>query len=120
MFSIRLLSALAAASTLLSMAAADSSSSILSIPTPTTTLPASAMATIGCFATSTPLEDHGWSQWQSPGQCQLICLGLGKDVLGLGDGTNCWCGDSYPPKDSKLSNSSCSTPCIGTKDYICK
>ncbi|KAJ4291104.1 Protein SLG1 [Kalmusia sp. IMI 367209] len=110
MFSIRLVSALAAAA-LLSMASADdtsSSSKIVSIPTPTKTVAASAMQTIGCFETGVPLEDHGKGNFVTAGSCQQICLGLEKNVLGLSEGDHCWCGDEYPPKNSQVDNSTCS------------
>src|SRR5688572_5269929 len=108
MFSVGFVSVLAAAASLLSMATAQdasSSSKIVSISEPTTTLPASAMQTIGCFATGTPLEDHGYGKFASPGKCQLICLQLGKNILGLSEGTNCWCGDKVPPKEMQTDNS---------------
>lgn len=122
MFSIRLVTALAAAASLLSTAAADTSSAskIVSIAEPTTTLPANAMQTIGCFQTGVPLEDHGFGQFASPGKCQLICLQLGKNILGLSEGTNCWCGDYAPPESTKTDNSSCSTGCNGDKTSICR
>ncbi|KAF1977103.1 hypothetical protein BU23DRAFT_565251 [Bimuria novae-zelandiae CBS 107.79] len=120
MFSIRIVSAFAAAA-LLSMASAQdaSSSKIVSIPTPTATLPANAMETIGCFETGVPLEDHGKGLFVTAGSCQQICLGLDKDVLGLSDGDHCWCGDEYPPKDSQVANSTCNTSCSGDDRTKC-
>ncbi|KAF2129797.1 hypothetical protein P153DRAFT_224347 [Dothidotthia symphoricarpi CBS 119687] len=89
------------------------------IPTPTTTLPASAMQSIGCFETGIPLQNYGEGPFQSPGQCQLICLMLDKDVLGLSDGTDCWCGDLIPAKKWQTDNSSCDTTCSGTDNVMC-
>ncbi|KAF2685611.1 hypothetical protein K458DRAFT_15075 [Lentithecium fluviatile CBS 122367] len=123
MLSIRFVSALAATASLLSVASAESSSmsasKVVTITEPTTTLPASAMETIGCFATGVPLEDHGSGEFASPGKCQLICLQLNKNILGLSEGTNCWCGDLVPPESTKTDNSSCSTTCSGTDKAIC-
>jgi cell wall integrity and stress response component len=119
MISTRLTSAIAAAALLSTASAQSSSSSIVSIPTPTASVAANAMSDIGCFDTAVPLEDHGSYQFQSPGNCQLICLGLNKNVLGLVDGTNCWCGDLIPPKKAQTDNSSCDTPCKGTNAYKC-
>lgn len=120
MFASRLLSALAATA-LVSMASAESSSSkIVSIPTPTKTVAAAAMHTIGCFETGVPLEDHGEGEFVTAGSCQQICLGLDKDVLGLSLGTHCWCGDEYPPKKSQVDNSTCDTTCSGDDRTICK
>lgn len=121
MFTFRLVSALAAAA-LLSMASADdasSSSKIVSIPTPTKTVAASAMQTIGCFETGVPLEDHGKGNFVTAGSCQQICLGLEKNVLGLSEGDHCWCGDEYPPKAAMVDNSTCSTTCSGDDRTTC-
>ncbi|KAF1956706.1 hypothetical protein CC80DRAFT_504527 [Byssothecium circinans] len=121
MVSVRSVSVLAAATTFLSttVAQSQSSSKIVQIPSATTKVAASAMATAGCFSTGTPLEDHGPGPFISSGECQQICLGLKKDVLGLSEGNHCWCGDMLPPLDSMVANSSCSTTCAGTSEDIC-
>lgn len=118
---IRFASAIAAASMLLMAAADDSPTSTIkdAITTPTVTLPASEIANIGCFETGTPLENHGSYQFQSPGNCQLVCLQLDKDVMGLSDGENCWCGDKIPAKDWQTDNSTCDTTCSGDKTIGC-
>jgi cell wall integrity and stress response component len=122
MFSIRLVSALAAAA-LFSMASADDSSSsskIVSIPTPTATVAVNAMETMGCFETGVPLEDHGKGKFVSAGSCQQICVGLDKDVLGLSEGDHCWCGDKYPPKDTKVDDKKCTSMCSGDDRTVCE
>jgi cell wall integrity and stress response component len=125
---IRFASLLAAASMLLMAAADDSSADPQEgtqtvknpITTPTVTLPASAMTEIGCFETGTPLENHGHYRFRSPGNCQLVCLELGKDVMALSDGVNCWCGDEIPAKDWETDNSTCKTTCAGDDTSYCK
>jgi len=67
----------------------------------------------GCYNTGEPLEDHGPYTFQTTGNCQPICIGLNKPVMGLVNGSNCWCGDLLPPKSAKVDNSSCDTPCNG-------
>lgn len=121
MFSHKGALALTAAATLLSVVSAQtsSSSSILLIPTPTKEVEASAIVSIGCFKTSTPLDDHGPYKYQSEGNCQRICIGLEKDVMGLSDGTNCWCGDLIPGEDARVRNETCDTTCAGTDEYLC-
>ncbi|KAH5253392.1 hypothetical protein HBI72_142470 [Parastagonospora nodorum] len=119
---IRFISALAAAAVLLTAAAADDTSSTTvknHITTPTVTKAASAMTTIGCFETGTPLENHGDYNFRSPGNCQLVCLQENKNVMGLSDGVNCWCGDQIPPKDSQTKNETCSTTCSGDDTSLC-
>jgi cell wall integrity and stress response component len=123
MFPIRLVSALAAAA-LFSMASADDSSSssskIVSIPTPTATVAVNAMSTLGCFATGTPLEDHGKGKFVTAGSCQQICVGLDKDVLGLSEGDHCWCGDKAPPKNTKVDDKKCTSMCSGDDRTVCE
>jgi len=40
-------------------------------------------------------------------------------VLGLGNGTDCWCGDKLPPKNSKVADTQCNTPCSGYGQNFC-
>jgi len=89
------------------------------IASPTTTLPANAMSTIGCFETGTPLENYGYYNFQSPGNCQFLCIEHNKNVLGLSNGVDCWCGDKIPAKEWQVDNSSCNTQCKGTSDFKC-
>ncbi|KAH6637613.1 hypothetical protein C7974DRAFT_144866 [Boeremia exigua] len=125
MVSFSFTSALAAAAMLM-VASAQSSDDFWStvttpsaIASPTTTLPASAMSTIGCFETGTPLSNYGFYKYQSPGNCQLVCIENGKNVLGLANGVDCWCGDKIPAKDWQVDNSTCSTTCGGTDKELC-
>jgi cell wall integrity and stress response component len=118
---IRFVSALAAASMLLTAAADDTPTTTIKnhITTPTVTLPASAMVEIGCFETGTPLENHGEYEYRSPGNCQLVCLQENKNVMAMSDGINCWCGDKIPAKAWQVSNSTCDTSCSGDKTVRC-
>ncbi|KAF1362538.1 hypothetical protein EJ07DRAFT_163772 [Lizonia empirigonia] len=77
------------------------------------------METIGCFETGTPLSNFGYYEFQSPGNCQLVCIEEGKNVLGLANGVDCWCGDKIPAKDWQVDNSTCSTTCQGTDQELC-
>jgi cell wall integrity and stress response component len=119
---IRLASVFAAASMIMMAAAADDEPTKIKNPitTPTVTLPASAMTSIGCFETGIPLENHGEYGFQSPGNCQLVCLEQNKDVMGLSNGKECWCGDEIPAKDWQVKNETCGTPCAGDKTWDCK
>ncbi|KAF1920660.1 hypothetical protein BDU57DRAFT_21289 [Ampelomyces quisqualis] len=119
---IRFVSVLAAASMLLTAAADDTPTTTPiknPIATPTTTLAASEMTSIGCFATATPLENHGEWKFQSPGNCQLICLQEGKNVMAVSDGLNCYCGDKIPAKEWQIGDDQCDTPCAGDKSTKC-
>ena len=119
---IRFASALVAASMLLTAVVADDTPSTTiknPITTPTVTKPASALVDVGCFETGLPLENHGPYNFQSPGNCQLVCLQEGKNVMGLSDGENCWCGDKIPAKSWQISNSTCDTTCAGDRTVRC-
>ncbi|KAF2630085.1 hypothetical protein BU25DRAFT_456493 [Macroventuria anomochaeta] len=126
MVSFNFTSALAAAAMMMMASAQETSDAFWgtvttpsAIASPTTTLPASAMQTIGCFETGTPLSNYGFYEYQSPGNCQLVCIEEGKNVLGLANGVDCWCGDKIPATEWQVSNDTCSTTCAGTKDELC-
>jgi cell wall integrity and stress response component len=74
----------------------------------------------GCYATSVPLIDHGGYTYQTSGNCQRICYTLQNNVMGLGNGTDCWCGDMLPPANAKVSDDKCNTPCAGFGTDTCK
>ena len=118
---INLASALAAASMLLAASAQGDSPTQTKkyLETPTTIVPAREMASIGCFETGTPLVQYGQYDFQSPGNCQLICLQEGKNVMGLANGYDCWCGDKIPAKEWQTDNSTCDTECPGTDLVKC-
>jgi cell wall integrity and stress response component len=91
---------------------------LLSTPTATPTGLRPIVAS-GCYSTSVPMVYHGPFIYQSYGNCQQICYGFGNNVMGLGNGTDCWCGDELPPLSAKVDNSSCNTPCAGYGDDTC-
>jgi len=77
------------------------------------------MTSQGCYKSGEPLEDHGSYVFQSPGNCQPICVLLQKPVMGLVDGSNCWCGDLLPALSDKVDNGNCDTPCNGYDKVNC-
>lgn len=90
-----------------------------SVPVLADQLALKAMTAEGCYATSDPLEDHGPNEFQSSGACQKQCVLLGKAVLGLTKGTNCWCGDQIPAAASKVEDSKCNAFCVGYDKENC-
>ena len=74
----------------------------------------------GCFDSSEPLQDYGPNEFQSSGACQKQCVLLGKAVMGLTKGTNCWCGDLLPAADSKVNDTKCNSFCVGYDKENCK
>jgi cell wall integrity and stress response component len=105
---------------LLSFASAGDTTDTVLVSTPTAT-PTGLRALIasGCYSTPVPMIYHGPYIYQSYGNCQQICYGFGNLVMGLGNGTDCWCGDELPPVNAKVDNSSCNTPCAGYGDNTC-
>lgn len=67
----------------------------------------------GCFSHSQPLVDQGYHKYQSSGWCAGVCDDINKTVLGLSNGTLCWCGNLLPPARAKVADSKCNTPCQG-------
>ncbi|KAI7210720.1 hypothetical protein KC333_g8093 [Hortaea werneckii] len=79
----------------------------------------SAMTYEGCYSSSAGLTDQGSYTYQTSGYCQEQCAPKNFAVLGLSEGSNCWCGDALPQSSSKVSDSKCSTPCNGFGEDNC-
>jgi len=124
MISARILSAVAGAA-MLSVAAAETATYVWSptpvkpIPTPGVTLPANALTAQGCYDDRAPLDNYGPWRFQSPGNCQFICIELEKPVMALANGEECLCGDLVPPESARVKNGSCDTGCRGFPEATC-
>jgi cell wall integrity and stress response component len=90
------------------------------IPGPTATFKMAALTSVGCFSTATPMVDHGPYTFQSKGNCQGVCWGLQMPVMGVVNGTNCWCGSLLPPNITQVGDSDCDTTCGGIDTEFCK
>jgi cell wall integrity and stress response component len=128
MFSTSLKTALAASSLLLlslvhanptPIANPDPSPIAQDIPKATYTGPLNTLTNVGCFSTAQPMSDHGNYTFQSKGNCQPICYQLQMPVMGLVNGTNCWCGPLMPPNNTQVDTSQCNTPCAGIDTEFC-
>ncbi|KFY08513.1 hypothetical protein V492_06164 [Pseudogymnoascus sp. VKM F-4246] len=51
-------------------------------------------------------------KWQAASACAGNCTNVGKPVMAIND-TDCWCGDSYPPKKNKVDLTKCTKDCPG-------
>ena len=78
------------------------------------------MKKVGCFSSSKPLKDQGSATFQTSGYCQPICADKNQAVMGLTEGSNCWCGDLLPAENTKVSDDKCDTPCNGYDQENCK
>jgi cell wall integrity and stress response component len=92
---------------------------VLSAPTVTPTgMPS--LQSAGCFTSQDPLIYRMKYTFDSSGSCQDVCYGEKYNVLGLGNGTDCYCGNQLPAADTKVDDSQCNTKCAGFPDENCK
>lgn len=75
---------------------------------------------IGCFSSPGDLIDMGPHVFQSPGLCYNKCLAIDQPVIGFVNGTNCLCGNTLPPAETRVDDSECNLPCPGYIFNICK
>ncbi|KAF2169666.1 hypothetical protein M409DRAFT_20081 [Zasmidium cellare ATCC 36951] len=71
---------------------------------------------VGCFSSSTPLDNINTYMYQSSGYCSEHCSSA---VMGLTDGNQCFCGDQIPAESDKVDDSKCSTKCDGFGQEMC-
>jgi len=75
---------------------------------------------VACYSSSDPLTDQGPYTYQSSGYCQKLCVEtFNKPVMGLSEGTDCWCGDELPANSTKVDSSKCNAPCAGFDQEKC-
>lgn len=67
----------------------------------------------GCYSSDQGLTYNDTDIYQSRGACQLVCFPLGKAVMAMTGGNECYCGDEMPPLSTKVDDSKCSAPCVG-------
>ncbi|KAK7529854.1 uncharacterized protein J3D65DRAFT_160101 [Phyllosticta citribraziliensis] len=122
----RFLLAVAAAASLLSSVIAEpiaipdpSPAGVTQTSSPTYTGALRSMTSKGCFSSEEPLEDHGYYIYQSQGNCQSVCVGAQMEVMGLVNGTNCFCGNKLPAKSTLADDDKCNTPCSGYDSDNC-
>ncbi|KAK4235469.1 putative wsc domain-containing protein [Achaetomium macrosporum] len=74
----------------------------------------------GCFKSSGDLILNGTIKYNSIGACATdTCYKGGFAVGGSTGGNQCWCGNSYPPKDDLVDDGECNVPCTGFGDHAC-
>lgn len=118
MVSKLILAAVAASSLLSSVAATPGTKTQTAAATYTGAL--HSMTDKGCFSSYEPLEDQGEYTFQSSGNCQKLCVGLDTVVMGLVNGSNCYCGNKLPAKDDEVDMDKCNTPCNGYSQDTCR
>jgi cell wall integrity and stress response component len=76
----------------------------------------------GCFKSSGTLKlINETVQYNSIGGCaEKICLPLKYPVGATMGGSQCFCGDEYPPKEDIVDPSNCDYDCTGFPDEACE
>jgi len=74
----------------------------------------------GCFASSTGLTLNSTYTFNTNGYCKDQCVALSQTVVGLTAGAECWCGNTYPPKDTlSADDTKCNANCTGYGSEMC-
>ncbi|KAL4882532.1 WSC domain-containing protein [Aspergillus karnatakaensis] len=79
------------------------------------TATASSLQYLGCFldAFDSDLLNLGGYIYQSVGYCKMQCTRRGGTIMGVRNGTECWCGSTYPHYEDELDPRACNMPCSG-------
>lgn len=78
-----------------------------------------ALRYLGCYLDSNDLDNIGQSPFQSVGLCKMNCIRRGDTIMGVRNGTECWCGFNYPSWQHELGSGACNLPCGGYPRDIC-
>lgn len=78
---------------------------------------------IGCYSSAGALTKTNTHMYQSFGYCQEQCIPKSGEnptaVMGLNQGSDCWCGMALPPDSDKVDDSECNTGCTGFGTDMC-
>lgn len=67
----------------------------------------------GCYSSDQGLTYNNTNIYQSSGACHNVCDPLGKAVMAMTGGNECFCGDAMPPLSTQVDDSKCSQSCGG-------
>jgi cell wall integrity and stress response component len=75
----------------------------------------------GCFNSSGELIYKGKPEYNTDTKCgDDTCRANGFPVGGSTGGSQCWCGQTYPPEADLVDDSNCDYGCAGYPDLACK
>lgn len=75
----------------------------------------------GCFSSWGDLILNTSQKFNSRGSCaNAICYAGGYNVAAMTGGSECYCGSTYPPKDTLADDDKCNVPCPGYGVEACK
>lgn len=87
-------------------------------PAPATPTSTTSPIVMGCYSSHDSLTFQDTNGFQTSGLCVTQCVPLNHAVIAI-NGTDCWCGDTMPPLDTKVADSFCDTPCPGYGSVNC-
>ncbi|KAK9460774.1 uncharacterized protein V1516DRAFT_625579 [Lipomyces oligophaga] len=72
---------------------------------------------VGCFSSAGSLVFNDTYEFQTDGYCQEQCAGIDSSVLGLIQGSTCYCGNAIP--SGQVSDDECDVGCYGYGINMC-
>ncbi|KAL4791038.1 WSC domain-containing protein [Aspergillus venezuelensis] len=89
------------------------------LPFLTPTIARTTLNYLGCYADLLDFENIGTSPFLAVGLCKMRCERRGDTIMGLRNGTECWCGNEYPSWEDGLDEEACHLRCPGYARDIC-
>lgn len=74
---------------------------------------------VGCFNSSKGLEFVETLTYNTDGECGGRCQNKTYNVGATTGGSDCWCGNVYPPVSSLTDDTECNMPCTGYDQVAC-
>jgi cell wall integrity and stress response component len=72
---------------------------------------------VGCYSSAGSMSKSDSFTYQSYGHCQERCIPKSgqnpQAVMGLNQGSDCWCGSTLPPESDKVDDGECDKGCSG-------
>lgn len=102
-----------------SVLADPSTSTALGVPAPSAPPVPNSIRSQGCWAAQGDWTKQAPLGFPSSGSCRLTCLGQNYTVSAL-QGSDCFCGDDYPPQGTNVPLEECNYPCPGYPLEACE
>ncbi|PSR85685.1 hypothetical protein BD289DRAFT_453187 [Coniella lustricola] len=90
------------------------------VPSPSAEAQLGTAISQGCYSSWGDLFHFGTSVYNSRGSCATTnCTDAGYKVAAMTGGNQCWCGNEYPPTDTRAADSKCNIGCAGYPQEAC-
>lgn len=121
MRSTPLLMAAALLSAVPTLAQQSSTSTKMGVEQPSAVAVPNELTVQGCFSSPGELKSMGVLSYNSESKCaQDTCLAQGFAVAATTAGSECYCGNEYPPQAAVANDTHCNTPCTGYGQNACQ